>query len=465
MDNEHWLASSQWHPGLMRVGEAAGGRRMRAAGWRAAAFVLGLAWVVGCNDSRTPAVDDANTTSTSEVQAAAPLPIAGDALVDASTSDPTPEQLTVRAEDLPPVEVPEGMEVTRTPGDNWPLFRGNPQGTGVSDAKLPDDPQVIWKRTFENGGFESTPIIVDGVVYVGCYDGNFYALRLDTGETIWHFPTELGFNAPAAYRDGRIYVGDTEGRFFCLDAATGEPLKAYPTNAEINAAANFYEDSVIFGSQDASLYRLRLESLELVWKFTIDDMIQCAPTIVENLGFIAGCDGRLHIVNLDTGMGENAVDIYGQSNATPSVMGDLAYGGTHAETFLAVDWRRAQIVWEYRHAVRSFPYQSSAAVLPEIVVVGGRDKMLHGLDPYTGQERWTFMTKGRIDGSPVIVDDRAFVGSGDGRMYAVDVHTGERLWEYEAGGDFIGSAAVVDGHLVIGTAYGDLYCFGEPQPE
>ena len=31
----------------------------------------------------------------------------------------------------------------------------------------------------------------------------------------------------------------------------------------------------------------------------------------------------------------------------------------------------------------------------EAVVLGGRDKLIHALDPKTGEELWTFMTKAR----------------------------------------------------------------------
>ena len=68
-------------------------------------------------------------------------------------------------------------------------------------------------------------------------------------------------------------------------------------------------------------------------------------------------------------------------------------------------------------------------------MVGSRDKQLHALDPKTGKPLWSFATKGRIDGSPVVVGDRVFVGSADGRLYELSVKTGEKLWQFEAGGD------------------------------
>lgn len=427
--------------------------------------VLFISVLIGCSsDSQTTEniADETVATSSSATSTDSESAIVEEVVIKGAETAPESMELSVSDLASLPGAYPAGevLTVDEAPPDSWPLFRGNALATGVSSSTLPEKPELLWKKQFEYGMFETTPAIVDGVVYMGSYDGNFYALKLEDGEEIWRFPTELGFNAPAAVHDGYVYVGDTEGRFFCLDAKTGEAVKAYATDAEINAAANFYEDSVIFGSQDASLYRLKLKTLELVWKFTIDDMIQGAPTVVENRGFVAGCDGRLHIVNLDTGEGVDAVDILAQSGSTPAASGDFVFCGTYGESFFGINWKEAKIVWEYRHRRRSYPFQSSAALAPEMVVVGGRDKMIHGLDPRTGAERWTVMTGGRIDGSPVIVGERAFVGSADGRIYAVEVATGKETWRYEAGGGFIGSPAVAAGRMVIGNDDGDLLCFG-----
>src|SRR3989442_602320 len=47
----------------------------------------------------------------------------------------------------------------------WPMFRGNPQLTGVATSPLPDQLALVW--TYEadkNDAFESSAAIVDGVV-------------------------------------------------------------------------------------------------------------------------------------------------------------------------------------------------------------------------------------------------------------------------------------------------------------
>jgi outer membrane protein assembly factor BamB len=86
--------------------------------------------------------------------------------------------------------------------------------------------------------------------------------------------------------------------------------------------------------------------------------------------------------------------------------------------------------------------------------------MVHGLSPKDGSETWTFTTRARVDGSPVIVGDRVFVGSSDGRLYGLNRATGKEVWQYEAGGGFSSSPAVAAGRLVIGNDNGELLCFG-----
>src|SRR5262249_47026248 len=130
-----------------------------------------------------------------------------------------------------------GKEITAPTTSDWPVFRGNATATGVAEASLPDNPQFLWKYTVPKGSFEATPIVVDGVVYIGDMDGTVYAIDLLTHEKKWTFDNgtdKAGFNTAAAVKDGFVYVGDMDGNFFCLDAATGEKKWTAKAEAEIN---------------------------------------------------------------------------------------------------------------------------------------------------------------------------------------------------------------------------------------
>ncbi|MCP5119283.1 MAG: PQQ-binding-like beta-propeller repeat protein, partial [bacterium] len=119
------------------------------------------------------------------------------------------------------------------------------------------------------------------------------------------------------------------------------------------------------------------------------------------------------------------------------------------------------IMWVYEHPKRHFPFYSQAAVLADRVVVGGRDKMVHCLNTKTGEPHWTYMTRARVESSPVIAGNRVYVGSNDGRFYVFDLTTGDKLWEFLAGSALTASPAIAGGRIVIGAIDGVLYCFGE----
>ena len=86
--------------------------------------------------------------------------------------------------------------------------------------------------------------------------------------------------------------------------------------------------------------------------------------------------------------------------------------------------------------------------------------MVHCLNRVSGQEVWSFMTRARVESSPLILGDRVFVGSNDGLLYELDLATGKKVWEFTAGAPLSASPAAAQESLVIGSQDGVLYCFG-----
>jgi outer membrane protein assembly factor BamB len=390
-----------------------------------------------------------NGTGSANDEASATLP-GGETTVAVSTaaSNAAPQPEIITDPQLWPSE------------DRWPLGRGSPLATGIAASRLPDHLEVVWKFAAPEGAFESTPIIADGVVYIGCLNGYLYALDLQDGSEKWSYKTELGFYAAPAIRDGLLYIGDAEGHFFCLDATSGDVKWGFEAQAEVDSGANFFEDNVLFGSQDSHLYCLNATSGELNWKFAIDDQIRCFPTVVGDRSFVAGCDSRFHIVNLVDGTEVASVDIEAPTGSAPAVGGDFAFFGTEGESVFCVNWRQAEVVWKFRDHRRRLPFRSSAALTERLAIIGGRDKLVRAFDRQTGELAWTFATRGRVDSSPVVVGERVFIGSADGRLYALSLESGEELWHYETGGGFTGAPAVAAGRLVIANDDGTVYCFG-----
>ena len=62
---------------------------------------------------------------------------------------------------------------------------------------------MIWR--FETSGeVYSSPVVVEGVVYVGSVDDYVYALDAATGEMIWRFETDGIVHSSPAVADGGL---------------------------------------------------------------------------------------------------------------------------------------------------------------------------------------------------------------------------------------------------------------------
>jgi len=360
----------------------------------------------------------------------------------------------IPAQDKPAVKAGQAVP----DGADWALFRGNTLQTGVATSRLAEKLEVLWTFPSQRA-VEGTAAIVNGVVYIGSMDDHLYAIDLATGKEKWKYKGGP-IKAPVAYREGFLYVGDADGKFHCVDAAKGTKKWVFETEGEIVSGVNFAGDKMLFGSGDENLYCLSLDGKKL-WEFKVaGGPVMGTPAVVGDRTFAAGCDSKLHVIDIANGKEVAALDLDGQVGAAAAVVGEQLYVGTMSNQVLAINWKKPDVAWKYEAAKRQQPFFSSAAVTDKLVVIGGRDKRVHGLDRKTGKAAWTFPTEGRVDSSPVIIGDRVCVGSLDHKLYILDLAKGTEVQKFDLGSPVMGSPAVGGGCLVIGTEKGLVYCLG-----
>ncbi len=95
---------------------------------------------------------------------------------------------------------------------------------------------LAWYGDFDTRrGQESTPLVVDGVLYVTTAWSKIYAFDAKSGKQLWKFdpkvPGEWAVNAccdvvnrGVAAWDGKVYIGTIDGRLIAVDAATGKSV-------------------------------------------------------------------------------------------------------------------------------------------------------------------------------------------------------------------------------------------------
>jgi outer membrane protein assembly factor BamB len=354
----------------------------------------------------------------------------------------------------------EGGRDARPSVGDWPMFRGNPQLTGVATAEPPAKPEIRWK--YRTGDvIESSAAVSAGSVYVGCNDGFLYCVDLASGDFKWKFKADGPIKSSPLVHAGVVYFGDDEGVFHAVDAKAGTSRWFYKTDGEIVSSANFAGGRLLFGSYDGNLYCLNESDGKLVWKFETEGRVHGTPGIVGDKVLVAGCDEHLRVVKLEDGTAAGQVKMGSFSGASAAVSGGRVFVGTFANQVLAIDWAGGSIAWTYEHAEPKAPFFASAAVRGDVVVVAERERLVHALNADTGKRRWFFDAKGRVDCSPVIAGERVFVGSTEGVFYALSLADGKPTWEIDLGAAITASPAVGES-VVIGTDDGTLYCLGKP---
>lgn len=87
--------------------------------------------------------------------------------------------------------------------------------------------------------------------------GAVMALDRRTGEPVWQAATGgLVFSSPLL-ADGVVYVGSGDGSVYAFDAATGEVRWRYRTEGGVMSTPVLWNEHLIFGSEDGAVYALR----------------------------------------------------------------------------------------------------------------------------------------------------------------------------------------------------------------
>jgi outer membrane protein assembly factor BamB len=83
-----------------------------------------------------------------------------------------------------------------------------------------------------------SPAVWQRRVYVGSYDGTFYALDAATGDVAWRFAANGPISGSATIVDGLVYFSTLRGRTYALDAANGRQRWTFGDGAYAGVVAD-----------------------------------------------------------------------------------------------------------------------------------------------------------------------------------------------------------------------------------
>ncbi len=263
--------------------------------------------------------------------------------------------------------VPEATEpVTPPRAEDWHMFMHNLGFSGISpDNNITPPLELLWK--FKTGGpLHASPVIANGILYIGSTDGKLYALDAKQWGIKWVFDAGDAIRYAAAVLGNRVYFSARNNKVYALDAKTGEKL----------------------------------------WEFKSKGWMDAAPIVLDNRVYVGAFPSRIYLLNASTGaleaMRERTIRIHG-----------IEYGCAKGVFRPVFPEHKADLWRSQTGGSESYPVTANG-----IVYIGARNGQLHAFDAASRTETWTYQLGGFIDAAPAISDGVLYAASGDGNVYA-----------------------------------------------
>lgn len=316
----------------------------------------------------------------------------------------------------------------------------------------------LW--TFEtNHMIKSTMAVVNGKVYTGADDGNIYCLNATTGTELWqtnaggikinpigvgYLGSDLPVSSPM-FVEGKVYVGSLDGNLYCLDANSGNVTWKFQTGGPIVATPTIVGNAIYIPSctpiPNGKFYKLDLNG-NVVWNLTIPYVLDktlgagfyllASATVAPDLGMVFLRNGLRLNYALNATTGATIWTYDGRYNpGTPFQSGGVSqlnamlykYGTLYFNDFYGITALNALNGSEVWHAYLS------------------RENLAQGLSCAYG---------------------RIYTVNEAGVLYVLDALTGEKLSYYYFGNLQMHSIPTPwNGSLYVGTNDWNVYCFEE----
>ncbi len=254
-------------------------------------------------------------------------------------------------------------------GADWPSHGGTGSAwrySALDQINISNVKKLAPAWIFQTGdyqdGLQSTPIVVNGVLYLSAFD-DVFALDGATGNLIWQYKYEplphfaVGRNFGVAVGDGNVFLGTHDGHVVALDQKTGREVwkvaadDAYSCpRCVIQAAPLVVKGKVILaeGGPRGRITAFDTKTGHFVWRFYVvpgagEKGVETWPGDSwkkggSNMWTTGSFDPNLNLIYWGTG------DPSGGWN----YQGDPKYAELYSDSILALDADTGKLRWYYQ---------------------------------------------------------------------------------------------------------------------
>lgn len=281
--------------------------------------------------------------------------------------------------------------------DNGWLFRLNrADGKEVWRYDLGDArvPRVLPSANiFDYDHSGPTPVLADGVLYVGAADGGFHAINAADGSQVWRIQADGKIRVTAAFSGPNIIFATLKGPVHMVERATGKEVWKQEGKTPVTSSPIVMGDKVVSGSRGSVLRALRLDTGAELWRQTYwGSWVESTPVLGDDgLGYVGTSDYR-RVTCFDPADGRVVwrTDIFGWCWNQPvltaghvyvSAGGTIPYDIKHEGGLTALDRATGRIAWRWPMpnppGTMHWGFAAGPVLAGDTLIVGGLDGTLY----------------------------------------------------------------------------------------
>ena len=218
-------------------------------------------------------------------------------------------------------------------------YRGLVYGAFIDGTLAAGDVKTekgVWERHL-HAHLESSPLPVDGNLYLGTDTHQVLALDAADGHTVWSFRAPGAVKASPSFDHGNVFVGDYESSMYALNAKTGKLVWRTNTSkvAPGGTGGFFSSPAIAFGNvyagrDDGTVYAFDEATGKVRWAFQTGGEVYGSPAVAQVPGtpptvYIGAENGTFYALNARTGEVEWTYDVGGPVPGTATVIGHTVY--------------------------------------------------------------------------------------------------------------------------------------------
>jgi outer membrane protein assembly factor BamB/tRNA A-37 threonylcarbamoyl transferase component Bud32 len=322
----------------------------------------------------------------------------------------------------------------------------------TASFKREGGPTPVWDFACEDE-VRSSPVVENGVLYIGAYDNNLYALNAENGNFLWKYAADGGIGSSPCVSGETVFVGSQDRSLYAVNAQNGRLLWTCPTQGPIYSSPRAQFGHVFFGSDDRSLYGVKISSGRVAWSVEVEAPVRSSPALGKKAIYFGDEGGAVYAI----GSGGRRIWRFRTRRAvtsSPFLAEDTLYVGSMDGYFYALDTQNGWDVWRYR---AGGPIISSPAADDSAVFFGGVNGDVYAVSLDSGRVKWRYETEGQVTSSPFYYRGTVYIGSADGALYAIDAKNGKLRWRFDTQGPVISSPCVAGDVVYFGSVDRHVY--------